>query len=61
MLLPSWTLILLYASTHDDGWAYYNRGLARYYLGRTWEATRDFQTSLALAKRTGDKRLESPR
>ena len=37
--------------------AYYNRGLAKALLNRTWEAKQDVRTALRLAKQAGDTSL----
>ena len=41
----------------DYAEAYYNRGTAKYTLGRSEEAKSDFQNALGLAKEQGEKEL----
>ena len=43
----------------DYAEAYYNRGLAKAKLNRTWKAKRDLQTALRLAEKAGNTRLKA--
>ena len=43
----------------DAADAYYNRGVAKALLNRTWETKQDFRTALRLAEKVGDDDIKA--